>query len=236
MSGHEDVVLVIGGSSGTGRAIVERLHRRRVRTRVLTRDPARAVRRVPAGVDVVGGDITVPRTLGHALAGAAHLILTAGVYSGRPATDGVVKATEYTGVLNVLAAARASTFSGRFLYLTASGVRSRSIVARGLNWWKGNTLKWRWRAEEEIRASSLDYSIIRVGVLFTRPAGWRAVHVTQNEMPLSISSRLGRADVAEVFAAALHHPSASHATFEVVGTQGTARADLDALLGQLHPD
>jgi uncharacterized protein YbjT (DUF2867 family) len=236
MSRRGDVVLVIGGSSGTGRAIVELLHRRTVRTRVLTRNPARAVRRLPADVDVVGGDITAPDTLRHVLDGAAHVILTAGVYSGRPATGGFVKATEYDGVLNVLAATRASAFSGRFLYMTASGVRSRSVAARGLNWWKGNTLEWRWRAEQEIRASGLDYSIVRVGVLFTRPAGWRAVHITQEEIPLSIWTRLARADVAEVFAAALQHPSASHATFEVVGAPGTPRADWDALLDHLRPD
>src|SRR6185503_5771340 len=50
VSAHDDVVLVIGGSSGTGRASVELLHRRNVRSRVLTRDPPRAVRRLPPGV------------------------------------------------------------------------------------------------------------------------------------------------------------------------------------------
>lgn len=185
---------------------------------------------------MVGGDITAPDSLPPALGGAAHIILTAGVYSGRPASNGFVKATEYDGVLSVLAAARASAFGGRFLYMTASGVRSRSMAARGLNWWKGHTLEWRWRAEQEIRASGLDYSVIRVGVLFTRPAGWRAVHVTQDEIPLSLSTRLARADVAEVFAAALQHPSASRATFEVVGTPGTPRADWATLLNHLRPD
>jgi hypothetical protein len=38
------------------------------------------------------------------------------------------------------------------MYMTASGVRSRAIAARGLNLWKGDTLGWRWRAEQAIRA------------------------------------------------------------------------------------
>jgi hypothetical protein len=105
-----------------------------------------------------------------------------------------------------------------------------------LNWWKGNTLLWRWRAEGEIRSSGLDYSIVRVGVLFSRPAGWRAVHVTQDEMPLSISTRLARADAAEVIAAALHHTAAARATFEVIGTGDRARTDWRVRLGQLRPD
>src|SRR3712207_5101472 len=117
MSGHDNLVLVIGGSSGTGRAIVELLSRRRIRTRVLTRNPTPVSRWLPAGVNVIEADLTAPETLPRAVDGAAHIILTAGVYSGRPATDSFVRATEYTGVLNVLAAARALAFSGRFLYM-----------------------------------------------------------------------------------------------------------------------
>jgi uncharacterized protein YbjT (DUF2867 family) len=103
------MVLVIGGSSGTGLACVQLLHRHNVRTRVLTRDPSRAARQLPPGVDVIQGDMTAQGTY--------------------------VRATEYDGVLNVLAAARASGFRGRFMYMTASGVRSRAIAARGLNLW-----------------------------------------------------------------------------------------------------
>jgi uncharacterized protein YbjT (DUF2867 family) len=232
----DPTVLVIGGSSGTGRAIVGLLHDHRVRTRVLTRHPARAARRLPAGVHLVGGDLTLPETLPAAIAGATAVILTAGVYSGHPATERRVKTTEYDGVLHVLTAAHASGFSGRLLYMTASGVGSRSLAARALNVWKGNTLEWRKRAEARIRASGLDYSIVRAGVLFDRPAGWRAVHVTQQEMPLSIATRLARADLAAVFVAALRHPSASHATFDVVGRPGTHSADWDTQLGRLRPD
>ena len=106
----------------------------------------------------------------------------------------------------------------------------------GLNVWKGNTLGWRWRAEEAIRSSDLDYSVIRVGVLFDRPAGWRAIQVTQEELPLSISTRLARTDVAAAFVAALHHPSASRATFEVVGVPGSHHPDWDAMLSRLLRD
>lgn len=236
MTRDDETILVIGGSSGTGRAIVELLHRRGERTRVLSRNPAAAASRLPAGVDVRAGDLTKSDTIAAAVGGAAHIILTAGLYSGYPATNATAKAIEFDGVLNVLAAVRVTGFAGRFLYMTASGVRSRSLSARGLNLWKGHTLTWRWRAEEAIRASGVDYSILRAGFLMNRPAGWRALDITQEERPLSLSTRLARADLAQVFVAALRHPSASHATFEVVGTNGPPHSEWDALLRKLRPD
>ena len=236
VSGRDELVLVIGGSSGTGRVAVQLLHGRGVPTRVTSRDPARAALQLPQGLSICAADITKPDTLPAALNGAAHIILTAGLYSGHPSSNAGARATEYDGVVNILAAARAARFTGRFLYMTASGVRSRAISAVGLNLWKGNTLGWRWRAEEAIRASDLDYSVIRVGVLFDRPAGWRAIQVTQEELPLSISTRLARADVAAAFVAALHHPSASRATFEVVGIPGSHHPDWDAMLSRVRRD
>lgn len=236
MSGRDGPVLVIGGSSGAGRAVVQLLHGRGVRTRVVSRDPARAALQLPQGLDIRAADMTKRDTLPAALDGAAHIILTAGLYSGHPSSNARARATEYDGVLSVLAAAHATRFTGRFLYMTASGVRSRTISAVGLNAWKGNTLRWRWRAEEAIRGSELDYSVVRVGVLFNRRPGWRAVRITQEELPLSISTRLARADVAAVFVAALHHPSASCATFEVVGVPGWHSPDWDTMLSGLRRD
>ena len=95
-------------------------------------------------------------------------------------------ATEFEGTRNVLAAARATGFGGRLLYMNASGVTSQSLSARFLNLWKGNTLRWRCRAEAAIRSSGLDYTIIRAGVLLNRPPGTRALLVTQRPLPLSL--------------------------------------------------
>jgi len=143
VSSRDELVLVIGGSSGTGRAAAQRLHGRGVPTRVVSRDPVRAALQLPQGLNICAADITKPDTLPAALKGAGHIILTAGLYSGHPASNSRARATEYAGVLNTLAAARAARFTGRFLYMTASGVRSRAISAVALNAWKGNTLGFR---------------------------------------------------------------------------------------------
>jgi len=102
--------------------------------------------------------------------------------------------------------------------------------------YKGNTLSWRRRAEHEIRASGLDYTIIRTGMLLNRPSGQHALVVSQDALPLSRRYRIARADVAEAFVAALDHPRAVRTTFEVIWGRGSRQADWPALLGGLQPD
>jgi uncharacterized protein YbjT (DUF2867 family) len=235
MSGDQPV-LVIGGTRGAGLLIARMLHRQGVPVRVLARDRTRATGLFDRTIKVVSGDITKADTLPAAVDGARHIVFTAGCRSGYPVREPLVKATEYQGVINTLEAARRLGFAGRFLYMTSSGVTIPSFPAVCLNLWKGNTLIWRRRVEDEIRASGLDYTIIRTGILLNRAGGRRMIEVTQRPLPLSLRYRIARADVAEVFLAALEHPRATRATFEVVwGPRGSPKA-LGELLDRLEPD
>ena len=90
--------------------------------------------------------------------------------------------------------------------MTASGLLTPSLMTRAVNLWKGNTLLWRRRAEDAIRRSGLDYTVVRTGMLVNRPAGQHN-EITQVALPLSVRHRIARADVAQVFVAALE-PSA----------------------------
>jgi uncharacterized protein YbjT (DUF2867 family) len=147
-----------------------------------------------------------------------------------------VKAVEYEGVLNTLAAARQLGFAGRFLYMNSSGLTTPSFFATCLNLWKGNTLVWRRRVEEQIRASGLDYTIIRTGVLLNRPAGQHLINITQQPLPLSLPYRIARADVAELFVAARAHSRTIRATFEAVWGQRGQPTPWNTLLDKLQPD
>src|SRR5690349_17816101 len=158
-------VLVIGGTRGTGLLIARLLCQRSQRVRVLARDHKRAASLFDSSVEIVEGDLTKPETLAPAIRGARHLIFTAGCRSGYPVREPRVKAVEFDGVVQTVAAARHVAFAGRFLYMTSSGVMTQNLATRCLNLWKGNTLVWRRRVEDEIRASDLDYTVIRTGVL-----------------------------------------------------------------------
>jgi|RhiMetdeSRZDD1v2_1073273.scaffolds.fasta_scaffold343926_2 uncharacterized protein YbjT (DUF2867 family) len=230
-----DPVLVVGGTRGTGLLIARLLLRRGHLVRVLARDPARAASQLGPQVDVVAGDLTKPATLSPAVRGTSHIVFTAGVHSGRYAPETLVRATDYQGVLDTLAAARSTGFAGRFVYLNSIGITTPSLAASLMNLLKRNTLVWRRRVEGEIRASGLDYTIIRVGFLTNGTAGQRAVMVTQDALPLAPRYRIARADAAEAFVEALHHQQASRTTFEIVSGNGR-REDWNTLFSRLRPD
>jgi len=229
------MVLVIGGTRGTGSLIVHLLEQQQVPVRILARDRMKALKRFSSSVEIVAGNVTQARTLHPAIEGVSHIVFTAGCRSGHPAGEAQVRATEYGGVLNTLAAAREVGFAGRFLYMTASGIDTRSLFSICLNLYKGNTLVWRRRAEEHIRASGFRYTIIRTGVLLNRAAGTHGIRLTQEALPLSVFYRIARADVAEAFVAALDCPQTVRTTFEIIWDR-RARAPWPALMHGLQQD
>lgn len=229
-------VLVIGGTRGTGLLTARLLQQKGRSVRVLARDHVRARALFDNSLDVVRGDITKPATLGPAIDGADDIVFTAGCRSGYPVRQSRVKATEYHGVLNTLEAAARQRFAGRFVYMTSSGVNDRSFWTVALNAWKGNTLFWRGRAEEQIRRSGLRYAVVRAGFLLNRPGGQHRLEVTQAPLPLSPRWRIARADVAIVLAASLDHVTAVNVTFEVVWGERGEPQNLSDSLDRLVPD
>ena len=230
------LILIIGGTRATGLHAARLLRDRGIRVRILARDPAVASRNFDSAVEIVRGDLTDPESIVGAFGGVDHLIFTAGVPSGRFARRSVTRATEYEGVLHAIEAARTHRFRGRFVYMTAIGVRRRSLFAWGLNLWKGGTFHWRHLAEDAIRASGLDYCIVRAAFLLNRPGGRRAVAIRQVESALSFHEAIARADVAEALVEALQHPRASRATFEVKWAPGPRTTSWSALFNELTPD
>jgi uncharacterized protein YbjT (DUF2867 family) len=230
---HDVVILVIGATRGTGKEIVSRLARDGVPVRALARDLSSARDALGGQAEVVHGDITKPETLRPAIDGASHIIFTAGV-TKRPASERSIIAVEYDGVRNTLDAARASSFRGRFLYMTAMGVARHSIESFVLNAVKGNTLHWRRRAEHLIRQSGLDYTVVRCGVL-TNDERHHAVELSQHDQPLSLLRRISRGDAAEVLVQALRYPSAIRATFDAYWSRSAAES-WDVLFARLLPD
>jgi uncharacterized protein YbjT (DUF2867 family) len=231
---HPARILVIGATRGTGREIVSRLIRDGLAVRALVRNESRAGGTLAEQAEVFHGDITKPETLSAALDGVSHIIFTAGV-TKRPASERSIIAVEYHGVSNTLDAARETGFRGRFLYMTAIGVTRQSIASIALNAIKGNTLSWRRRAEQLIRQSGVDYTIVRCGVL-TNATRHRAVELSQIDHRMSLLRRISRSDAAEVFVQALRYPTAIRATFDAYWSRRPTVESWDALFSRLHPD
>ena len=229
-------VLVVGGTRGVGLLIARLLRERGYGVRVLARDPAKASAELGSAFEVAPGDLTKANTLPPALRDVDHIIFTAGAPSGRYAPESLIKATDYEGVVDTLAAAQSAGCRGRFVYLNTLGITTPSPAGFLINLLKRNTLIWRRRVEDKIRGSGLNYTIIRVGFLLDRPGGERAVNVSQGALPLAFRNRIARADVAEAFVEAMQHPSASRATFEIVWGKGSRQENWSALLDKLRPD
>ncbi|MFE9277693.1 SDR family oxidoreductase [Paenibacillus glucanolyticus] len=90
-------ILVTGATGNVGRHVVEELLKAGHKVRALSRYPASA--KLPAAVEVVGGDLSNPDTLVPALEGVSglHLITTGTGYV--PLTTGkeIIAATEQQG-------------------------------------------------------------------------------------------------------------------------------------------
>jgi uncharacterized protein YbjT (DUF2867 family) len=229
-------ILVIGGTRGVGLLIARLLHERGYRVRVLARDRAKASTELGPGFEVVAGDLTKADTLPPALRDVDHIIFTAGAPSGRYAPESLVKATDYDGVIDTLAAAQSAGFQGRFVYLNTIGIKTPSLAGFLINLLKRNTLVWRRRVEDKIRSSGLDYTIIRVGFLLDRSGGEHAISVSQGALPLAFRNRIARADVADAFVEAMEHTRVSRTTFEIVWGSEPRQQSWNRLFERLRPD
>lgn len=230
----EERVLVVGATRGTGVEIVKRLVRDGFPVRATARDLQKARATLGEAVEIVPADVTRRETIMPAMRDVRHVIFTAGV-TKRPASQRSIIAVEYEGLKNVLSVASDAGLRGRFLYMTAIGVTRHSIESIALNLIKGRTLVWRRRAEAEIRRSGLDYTIIRCGVLVNAPPGRHAILIAQQDWPMALWRRIGRADAAEVFVQALQHPATRHATFDAIWSRRHGATDWDAAFSRLRP-
>ncbi|MEU9794688.1 NAD(P)H-binding protein [Streptomyces sparsogenes] len=75
-------VLIIGGTGSIGRLVAARLLELGRLPRVLTRDPDRARRALPDGVEVVAGELADPTAVRAAVAGVDAVVMTHGAPYG----------------------------------------------------------------------------------------------------------------------------------------------------------
>jgi NADH dehydrogenase len=209
-------VLVTGGTGFVGRAVVAALLRRGHRVRCLVRPGS--TRRLAAlpGATAVPGDVTEPRGLPEALAGAEAVVHLVGIIREQPGR-GVTFArlhTEATG--NVIAAACGSGVR-RIVHMSGLGTRPEA---------RSRYHQTKWAAEQAVRESGLDWTIFRPSVIFgpgdgfvsllARLVRWCPVVPVVGDgrnrlQPVAVG------DVAESLARAVERPGTAGAVFEVGG-------------------
>ena len=81
-----------------------------------------------------------------------------------------------------------------------------------LNKMLGNVLIWKLKNEDYLRASGLDYTIVRPGGLHDNPGGEQLIVLEQGDEWKVVA--ISRIDVAAICVAALQYPEARNKTFE----------------------
>lgn len=141
-------VLAVGATVSIVRLVVEEAVRQGHTVRALVRHPVKA-RQFPAGVQVVMGDVTQPRTVADAVEGIDAVVFTLGSEGrGKAGAESV----DYGGVRNVLAALGSRT--ARIALMTLIGVTNRTGTYNRTT----EAHDWKRRAERLVRASLLPYT------------------------------------------------------------------------------
>ncbi len=200
-------VLIAGATGATGRRVVEELVRAGVPVRALVRDEARARELLPAGVvELAVVDVGDRPALERAMQGCDRVICATGA---RPSLDvtGPLR-VDYLGVRNLVDAARAAGVS-RFVLVSSLCV-SRLLHPLNLFWL---VLFWKRLGENYLRASDLDWTIVRPGGLTEEEATPDLTLTGPDQLE---RGRLPRRQVARVCVAALDCPQASRQVVEIV--------------------
>jgi len=143
-------ILVTGATGNVGRPLVAGLLADGAQVRALTRDPAAAG--FPPGVAVTGGDYAAPGTLAEAVRGADAVFVNIGALR------------EHVGEL--IAAARGTGVS-KIVMLSSIAVRDEGDQVLSLG-------KQHKAVEDAIKATGLDWTILRCGGFATNTLTWAA--------------------------------------------------------------
>ena len=224
---------VIGCTRGTGLQIARQLAERGAPVLGVARDPVKARNLLPAAVEIRAGDVTDPGSLRTARLGACRAIFFAvdvtGGVGGRgffkPASQ--IRAVTYEGLVNVVDAAKAAAFTGRFVLVSGMGSELPSFTGRLLNAIKGDLQRNQRDRDAYLGNSGLDWSIGRGGILTDEPGGRADIRITPPVHRLSLLRRVARADFARALIAGADAPAVSAHTIDVFNEPGAPPTDTE---------
>lgn len=193
-------ILVIGGTRGTGLEVVKILRSRDEDVVVLARPSSHAGEAERLGARIARGDALIPADISAALA-TTRFRAVISTLGGR---RGNARPPDFEGNRNAVDAAKAAG-ADRFILVTVIGASESREAAPWITrrLFKELTAE-KTAAEEYLRASGLDYTIIRPGGLLGKEAQGRA-YLTED---VQAFSWIRRADLARLIVQALDDPSA----------------------------
>jgi len=219
-------ILVAGATGRTGQIIVRKLVAKGQHPHLLVRDIPKAEDQFGSAVTLYQGDVRDPETLISPMEGVDTLISAVGTRT--PVGGNCPKRVDYEGIANLVSAAQATGVQ-RFILISSIAV---THPEHPLNRF-GKVLEWKFKGEEALRQSKLDYTIIRPGGLTDKPGGQCGLIVSQGDM---FTGTLSRGDLAEISLRTLEYANLSRVTFEVIDACKRGRPNWPALFAELAPD
>jgi uncharacterized protein YbjT (DUF2867 family) len=217
------MILVTGGTGFVGREVVKELATLGRPIRLLVRQPERVRSSFPQlRIELVEGDALKPQTLPAAMKGVKAVIHLIGIISETSHVTYEQAHTEATR--NLLAAAKAAGVT-RWVQMSAIGTRPHARSRYHLT---------KWAAEESVRASGLDWTILRPSLIYghderdrllnllRRVATWPVNILTFRTIPLinggePLIQPVSVREVARCFANAPARAASIGQTFDLVG-------------------
>jgi len=206
--GHGKIAMLLGGL----------LAARGDTARGLIRNPDQEADLRAAGIEPVICDLESESDVAAAVRGADAVVFAAG--AGPGSGDARKKTVDLGGAVKVVEAAKAEGVSR---YLIVSSIGADKAPEDGSEGF-GAYLQAKFEADEAVRASGLDYTVVRPGNLTDDPGTGlvsAAEHLGRGEIP--------RADVAAGFLACLDTPSTIGKSFDLQSGNTPIAAALSAL-------
>ena len=199
-------VLVFGGTRGVGLEAVKTLVAMKEHVTVVTHGSPENAELKSMGVTVVSGNVLAAETLKDIFSSAPFrvVISTLGQRRGEPSPD-------YEGNKNVIDAAKKAGIP-RYIMVSTIGVGDSEMAAPWLaRKFLKNVIIDKGKAEAYLKASGLDYTIVRPGGLTDKPASGQAKLVGDAKA----FSYVSRADVGKLVAESVKNEDETKKTFSV---------------------
>jgi len=209
-------IALTGATGFVGRAMARELAGRGHHLTCLVRSDPRPGQLPAEGVTVARGDILSPDSLARAFAGCDALIHLVGIIRERSGAS--FEAVHVRGTNNVIEAAAASGVR-RIVHMSAAGTRPGAASRYHQS---------KWRAEESVRASGLEWTILRPSLIFGKGDGFTTMLIDLVRkapvVPVIGSGRnlfqpIAVEDVSAAFAACVEDAAMAGNTFELGGPE-----------------
>jgi len=221
-------VVVFGATGRTGQHIVKKAQAAGYTVRGFTRNAEKAMAAAP-DMEWAAGDLRETATIAPAIKGADYVAFAVASNSMRDPAN-LPEEVEFNGLVAAVDAAKAEGVK-HFALISSIGVTDKD---NALNRIANNVLQWKFKAEEYLRASGLNYTIVRPGGLWDKPGGELGILVVQGDKIMQ--AMISREDVATVIVESLSLDAARNKTFEIFNI---AAADINGwkkFLGEIPAD